>query len=49
MKALSLAIQKIWPMLRFLKSGSNFQIKVTKSNILVPIERSYHKEYIDEI
>jgi hypothetical protein len=37
-KTLSLAIQKIWPMLKFLKSGSNFKVKVTKSNILVPRE-----------
>jgi hypothetical protein len=28
MKALSLAIQKIWPMLKFLKSGSNFKVKI---------------------
>jgi hypothetical protein len=39
MKSLALAIQKIWPMLKFLKSGSNFTVKVTRSNILVPIER----------
>jgi hypothetical protein len=30
-KTLSLTIQKIWPMLKFLKSGSNFKVKVTKS------------------
>jgi hypothetical protein len=47
MKALSLAIQKIWPMLKFLKSGPNF--KVTRSKILVPIERSCHKEHTYEI
>jgi uncharacterized protein YcfL len=28
MKAISLAIQKIWPMLKFLKSESNFKVKV---------------------
>jgi hypothetical protein len=33
MKALSLAIQKIWPMLKFLKSRSNFKVKVTRSRI----------------
>jgi hypothetical protein len=49
MKSLSLAIQKIWPMLKFLKSGSNFKVKVTRSNILVPIERSCHKEHTYEI
>jgi hypothetical protein len=49
MKALSLAIQKIWPMLKFLKSGSNFKVKVTKSKILVQIERSCHKEHTYEI
>jgi hypothetical protein len=30
MNALSLAIQKMWPMLKFLKSGSNFKVKVTR-------------------
>jgi hypothetical protein len=43
MKALSLASQKIWPMLKFLKSGSNF--KVTRSKSLVPIERNTHMKY----
>jgi hypothetical protein len=42
-----IAIQKIWPMLEFLKSGSNF--KVTGSKILVPIERSCHKVHTYEI
>jgi hypothetical protein len=41
MKALSLAIQKIWPMLEFLKSGSNFT--VTRSKILVPIVKVFEK------
>ena len=49
MKALSLTIQKIWSMLKFLKSGSNFKVKVTRSKILVPIERSCHKEDTYEI
>jgi hypothetical protein len=35
-------------MLKFLKSGSNFKVKVTKSNNLVPIERSCHKEHTYE-
>jgi hypothetical protein len=30
MKDLSLVIQKIWPMIKFLKSGSNFKVKVTR-------------------
>jgi ribosomal protein S15P/S13E len=30
MKALSLTIQKIWPMLKFLKSRSNFRVKVRR-------------------
>jgi hypothetical protein len=49
MKALSLAIQKIWPILNFLKSGSNFKVKVTRSKILVPIERSCHEKHTYEI
>jgi hypothetical protein len=49
MKALSLTIQKIWPMLKVLKSRSNFKVKVRRSNILVLIERSSHKEYEYEI
>jgi hypothetical protein len=48
MKSLSLTIQNIWPMLKFLKSGSNFKVKVRRSKILVPIERSYHKEHTYE-
>jgi hypothetical protein len=44
MKALSLTIQKIWPKLKFLKSGSNFNVKVARSKLLVPLERSCHKE-----
>jgi hypothetical protein len=47
MKALSLTIQKIWPMLKFLKSGSNFKVK--RSTILVPVERACHKEHTYEI
>jgi hypothetical protein len=45
MKALLLAIQKIWPMLKFLKSGLKFKVKVTRSKYLVPIDRSCHKEH----
>jgi hypothetical protein len=47
MKAIPLIIQKIWPMLKFLKSGSN--VKVTRSIILVQIERSCDKKHIYEI
>jgi hypothetical protein len=48
-KSLSFTIQKIWPKLKFLKSGSNFKVKVTRSKIMVPIERSCHKEHTYEI
>ena len=34
---------KVW--LKFFKSRSNFKVKVTRSNIMVPCERSCHKEY----
>jgi regulation of enolase protein 1 (concanavalin A-like superfamily) len=49
MKSLSLTTQNIWSMLKFLKSKSNFKVKVTRSNIMIPIERSCHKEHIYEI
>jgi hypothetical protein len=49
MKALSLTIQNIWPILKVLKSGSNFKVKVTWSKVLVPIERYSHKEHTYEI
>ena len=45
MKALSLTVQKLWPRLKFLKSRSNFKVKVTRSIIMVWYERSCHKEY----
>jgi hypothetical protein len=48
-KALSLTIQKIWPKWKFLKSGSNFKVKVTRSKIMVPLESSCHKEHTYEI
>jgi hypothetical protein len=31
-------------MLKFLKSRSNFKVKITKSKIMVTIEKSYHNE-----
>ena len=45
MKALSLMVRKLWPRLKFFKSRSNFKVKVTRSKIIVPCERSCHKEY----
>ena len=44
MKALPLLVRKLWPRLKFFKSRSNVKVKVTRSKILVPIERSCHKE-----
>ena len=49
MKALSLPIQKLCPMLKFLKSRSKVKVKVTRSKILVSMERYCHKEYTCEI
>ena len=45
MTALSLVVRKLWPRLKFFNSRSNFKVKVTRSNITVPCERSCHKEY----
>ena len=45
MKALSFLVRKLWPMLKFFKSRSNFKVKVTRSKIMVPSERSCHKQY----
>ena len=45
MKALSFVVKKLWPRLKFFKSRSNFKVKVTRSKIMVPCERSCHKEY----
>ena len=44
MKALPLLVRKLWPRLKFFKSRSNVKVKVTRSKILVPLERSCHKE-----
>ena len=49
MKALCLTVHKLWPWLKFLKSRSNFKVKVTRSNIMVWCERSCHKKYTCEI
>jgi hypothetical protein len=40
-KALSLTIQKIWPKLKFIKSGSNFKVKV-KNYGTIRIMVTYH-------
>ena len=48
-KALSLLIQKLWSRLKFLKSRSNSKVKVTRSKILVSLERSCNKAYTCEI
>ena len=44
MKSLPLLVKKLLPRLKFLKSRSNFKVKVTGSKILVSMERSCHKE-----
>ena len=49
MKALSLLLRKLRPRLKFFKSRSNFKVKVTRSKITVPGERSSHKEYTGAI
>ena len=49
MKSLPLLVRKLWPRLKFFSSRSNFKVKVTRANILVPMERSCHKEYTCEI
>ena len=44
-KALPLQVKQLWPKLKFFKSRSNFKVKVTRSKVMVPCERSCHKEY----
>ena len=44
MKSLPLLVRKLWPRLKFFKSRSNFKVKVTRSKILVIVERSCHKD-----
>ena len=46
MKALSLLVRKLWPRFKFFKGRSNFKVRVTRSEIMVPCERSCHKIYI---
>ena len=49
MIALSLLVRKLWPRLMFLKSRSNFKVKVVRSKIKVPYEglatRNTHVQY----
>ena len=44
-KALFILVRMLRAMLKFLKSRSNVKAKVMRSKIMVPRERSYHKEY----
>ena len=37
--------RKLWPRLKFFKSRSNLKVKITRSKITEPYERSCHKEY----
>ena len=45
MKSLFLLVRKLWSRLKFFKSRSNFKVKVTRSKLTVPCDRSCHKEY----
>ena len=49
MKALPPLVRELWPRIKFFESRSNFKVKVTRSKILVPKERSCHKEHTCEI
>jgi hypothetical protein len=49
MKALSLAIQKIWPMLKFFEKWVKLQGQGQKVKIMVLLESSCHKEHTYEI
>ena len=40
---------KVMAKVSVFKSRSNFKVKVTRSKIMVPYERSCHKEYTYEI
>ena len=37
--------KKVMAKVKVFKSRSNFKVKVTRSKIMVPCERSCHKEY----
>ena len=43
---ISLIVYKLWLRLECLKSRSNFNVNITKSKVMVPMERSCHKEYM---
>ena len=43
MKALPLMVFKLWPMFKFFKRRSKFKVKGTRSKIMVPCERSCHR------
>ena len=45
----SIHCSKVISKIKVLKNGSNIKVKVTGSQIMVPTERSYHKEYSCEI
>ena len=42
-------MKALWPRLKFFESTSNFKVKVRRSKIMQPCERSCHKEYTYEI
>ena len=43
-KALALTVQKLLARLKFSKIGLNSKVKVTGEKIMLPSERSYHKD-----
>ena len=50
MKALTFLVRKLYGQIKvFFKSRSNFKFKVTRSNMMVPCERSCHKKYTSAI
>ena len=44
MIALALMVQKFWPRLKFLKSRSKDNVKVTRSEMFVPVESTCTEE-----
>ena len=44
-KALAITVPKLKASLKFSKNGLNYKVKVTRSKIMVLMDRSYHKEY----
>ena len=49
MKAVSVTIKMLLPMLKFFKSRSKVTVKVTSSKFMVPLERSCHKDHTCQI